>query len=56
MVKKHLGGKRFADDEVETELRKWLWQQSKDFYAADFDPLVKQWGKRIIVGGGSVEK
>jgi histone-lysine N-methyltransferase SETMAR len=22
MVKKHLGGKRFADDEVETELRK----------------------------------
>jgi hypothetical protein len=31
----HLGGKRFADDEeVETEVRKWRRQQSKDFYAA----------------------
>jgi hypothetical protein len=29
-----IGGKRFADDEeVETEVRKWLRQQSKDFYA-----------------------
>jgi hypothetical protein len=37
-------GKRFADDEdVETEVRKW--QQSKDFYAAGFDALVKRWDK-----------
>jgi hypothetical protein len=29
----HLGGKRIADDEeVETEVRKWLRQQSEDFY------------------------
>jgi hypothetical protein len=28
-----LGGKRFVDEhEVETEVRKWLRQQSKDFY------------------------
>jgi hypothetical protein len=34
-------GKRFADDEeVETEVRKWLRQQSKDFYAVGFDALV----------------
>jgi hypothetical protein len=34
----HLGGKRFADDEeVETEVSKWLRQQSKDFYAAGSD-------------------
>jgi hypothetical protein len=34
-------GKRFADDEeVKTELRKWLRQQSKYFYAAGFDALV----------------
>jgi hypothetical protein len=40
--KKHLGGKRFADDEVvETELRKWLRRQSKDFYAAGFDALIR---------------
>jgi hypothetical protein len=37
------GGKRFADDEdVETEIRKWLRQQSKDFCAAGFDALVKR--------------
>jgi histone-lysine N-methyltransferase SETMAR len=43
-LKIHLGGKRFTSDkEVETEVRKWLRQQSKDFYAAGFDALVKQW-------------
>jgi hypothetical protein len=32
----HLVGKGFADDEeVETELRKWLRQQPKDFYDAE---------------------
>jgi hypothetical protein len=31
-LRNHLGGKRFADDEeVETEVRKWLRQHSKDF-------------------------
>jgi hypothetical protein len=39
-------GKLFADDEeLETEVRKWLRQLSKDFYAAGFDGLVKQWDK-----------
>jgi hypothetical protein len=52
-----LGGKRFADDEeVETEVRKWLRQQSKDFHAAGFEALVKRWDKCISVGGGYVEK
>jgi hypothetical protein len=47
----------FADDEeVETELRKWLRQQSKDFYAAGFDALVKRWDKCINVDGGYFEK
>jgi hypothetical protein len=37
-----LGGKSFADDEeVGTEVRKWLRQQSKPFYAVGFDALVK---------------
>jgi hypothetical protein len=40
----------------ETEVRKWLRQQSKDFYAAGFDTLVKRWDKCINVGGGYVEK
>jgi hypothetical protein len=38
----HLGGKGFAhNEEVETEVQKRLRQQSKDFYAAGFDALVK---------------
>jgi hypothetical protein len=50
-------GRRFADEEeVETEVRKWLRQQSKDFYAAGFDALIKRWDKCISVGGGYVEK
>jgi hypothetical protein len=52
-----IGCKRFADDEeVETEVRKWLRQQSKDFYAAGFDALVKRWDKYTNVGGGCVQK
>jgi hypothetical protein len=39
-------GKCFAyDEEVEMEVRMWLRQQSKDFYAAGFDALVKRWDK-----------
>jgi hypothetical protein len=56
-LKNHLGGKRFADDEeVETEVRKWMRYQSKDIYAVGFDALVKRWGKCIDVGGGYVKK
>jgi hypothetical protein len=55
--KSRLDGKRFADDEeVETEARKWLRQQSKDFYVVACDSLVKQWEKCISVGGGNVDK
>jgi hypothetical protein len=39
----HSGGKRFPDDEeVGTEVRKWLRQQSKVFYAAGFNALLKR--------------
>jgi hypothetical protein len=37
-------------------LRLWLRQQSKDFYAAGFDALVKRWDKFMSVGGGYVEE
>jgi hypothetical protein len=54
-VERH--GKIFAnDEEFETEVRKWLRQQSKDFYAAGFDALVKRLNKCISVGGGYAEK
>jgi hypothetical protein len=42
LLRKHLGGRRFADDEeVEMELQKWLRQQSKDLYCVGFDSLLK---------------
>jgi hypothetical protein len=45
------GGRCFADDEeIETELRKWMRQQSKYFYASGFDALVKRWDKCMNVG------
>jgi hypothetical protein len=51
------GGKRFADvKEVQTEVRKWLRQESMDFYSLDFDAVVKRWDKCISVSGGHVEK
>jgi hypothetical protein len=51
-----LGGKHFTDDDdVETELWKWLRRQLKYFYAAGFDALVKRSDKCINVGGGYVE-
>jgi hypothetical protein len=54
-VKKH--GKRFTDnDEGETQVRKWLRQQSKDFYTASFDTLVKRWAKCINIGDEYVKK
>jgi hypothetical protein len=53
----HFSVKRFAGgEEVETEVRKWLRQQSKDFYAASFDAQVKRRDKCINVGGRYVKK
>jgi hypothetical protein len=41
---------------IPDQVQKWLRQQSKDFFAAGFDSLVKRWDKCISVGGGYVEK
>jgi hypothetical protein len=43
-------------EEIETELRKGLRQQSNDLYARGFDALVKRWYKCVTVCGGYVEK
>jgi hypothetical protein len=57
-VKRFTTGSRnsLQNKEVEKEARKWLRQQSKDFYAADLDVLVKRWDKCINVGGEYAEK
>jgi hypothetical protein len=52
-----VSSKYFGDDEdIETEVWKWLRQQSEDFYTAGVDALLKQWDKCINVGGGYLEK
>jgi hypothetical protein len=38
------------------QVPKCLRQQSRDFYAAGFDAVVKRWDKCINAGGGYVEK
>jgi hypothetical protein len=44
LPKSHHGGRDFADDEeVETEVWKWLRQQTKDIYTTGFDALLKLW-------------
>jgi hypothetical protein len=44
------------DEEVKMEACKWLRQQPKDVYAAGYNTLVKQWDRRINVGGEYVKK
>jgi hypothetical protein len=36
---------------VRDQVRKWLRQQSKDFYAVGFEAHAKRWDKCIDVGG-----
>jgi hypothetical protein len=57
-VKRFISGSKnsLKDADVETEVRKWLRQPSKDFPAAGIDALVMRWDTCIKVGGGYVEK
>jgi hypothetical protein len=48
------GRSKISDDKK--KVQNWLRQQSKDFYVADFDALVKRRDKCINVRGGYVEK
>jgi hypothetical protein len=43
---------QFMPDQV----GKWVRQQSKYFYDASFETLVKRWNKCLNIGGGYVEK
>jgi hypothetical protein len=61
-VKRFTTGSRNSIKEVRKsqmipcEVRKWLRQQSKEFYAVGFDALLKRRDKCINVGGGYVGK
>jgi hypothetical protein len=53
-VEKFIQGRSKVADDARTGAE-WLRQQSKDFYAAGFDAIVKRWDKCINVGVGYVE-
>jgi hypothetical protein len=57
-VKRFITGSRNSrkEEKFETEVRKWLRQQTKDFYDAGFDALAKRCHEYINVSGGYVEK
>ncbi|GBL66719.1 hypothetical protein AVEN_138150-1 [Araneus ventricosus] len=56
-LKRHIGGKHFADDEdIQHELLLWMRQQPKEFYAAGTGALIKRWDKCINIGGDYVAK
>ncbi|GBM23462.1 hypothetical protein AVEN_181578-1 [Araneus ventricosus] len=55
-LKQHLGGRHFADDDVQHEVLLWIRQQPKEFYAAGIGALIKRWDKCINIGGDYVEK
>ncbi|GBM93649.1 hypothetical protein AVEN_210273-1 [Araneus ventricosus] len=57
LLKQHLGGKHFADDDyVHHEVLPWMRQQPKEFYAAGIVALIKRWEKCININGHLVEK
>jgi hypothetical protein len=56
-LRRRLSAGHFPDDEaVEMEVTAWFRQQPKEFYAAGFQGLVKQWDKCLSVQGDYVEK
>jgi len=56
-LKQHLSGERFPDDDVvERAVCAWFRQQPQEFYAADFQGLVKWWDKCLNLYGDYVEK
>ena len=56
-LKQHISGERFPDDEaVERAVRAWFQQQTKEFYAAGFQGLVKWWEKCLNLYRLYVEK
>jgi len=56
-LKQHISGERFPDDEaVERAVCVWFQQQTKEFYAAGFQGLVKWWDKCLNLYGDYVEK
>jgi len=56
-LKQDLSGEHFPDDDaVERAVCMWFQQQPQEFYAADFQGLVKRWDKFLNLFGDYVEK
>ena len=56
-LKKHLGGKRFRNnEEVIQDVQEWLHWQPKDFFLSGIHKLPDRWRKCIANQGSYVEK
>lgn len=56
-LKKHLRGRRFADDdELQGAVSQWLEDQSKDFYFSGISSLPTKWGRCVELKGDYIEK
>ena len=56
-MKELLRGKHYENDEkVKTAVKKWLCEQSPEFYEAGIHALVRRWNSAIERGGDYVEK
>jgi len=56
-LKQRLSGERFPDDDaVERAVWAWFGQQPQEFYATDFQRLMKRWDKCLNLFGDYAEK
>ena len=56
LLKKHLGGKKFDDDEVQEEVMTWFKGQGADFYDLGIQKLVPRLYKCLDNAGDYLEK
>ena len=54
-MKESLKGKHYNnDEEVKTAVKKWLYEQSPEFYEAGIHVLIRRWNSAIERGGDYV--
>jgi len=55
-IKKHLGGNKFDDYEVQEEVMAWFKGQAADFYDSGIQKLIPRLNKCLYNAGDYVEK
>jgi hypothetical protein len=55
-LKDAIRGRKFEDDEVISEVKRWLQQRPAEWYREGIQALISQWRKAIDSEGDYVEK